>query len=126
MEDPGYSPARTLFEIAGANVVPVSIDEEGLKVGELERSVPAAKLVYVTPSSQFPIGVNMLAALHCTGRVGDPERGGNPRRRLQRGVSLLRAAVSGSARPRSARTGSIEEQKRQGVPLGHAPSRNAK
>ena len=59
MEDPGYTPARILFELAGAEIVSVPVDDEGLDVAKLDRTVPAAKLVYVTPSSQFPLGMTM-------------------------------------------------------------------
>ena len=59
MEDPGYSPARILFELAGARVVSIPVDAEGLDVALLDETVPAAKLVYVTPSSQFPLGMTL-------------------------------------------------------------------
>ncbi|WP_314148579.1 PLP-dependent aminotransferase family protein, partial [uncultured Leifsonia sp.] len=52
VEDPGYPPVRQLFELLGARVVPVPVDEHGLRVDLL----PAARLVYVTPSHQFPLG----------------------------------------------------------------------
>jgi GntR family transcriptional regulator/MocR family aminotransferase len=56
VEDPGYPPARRAFEAAGAEVVPVPVDDHGLDVSRL----PAmAKLVYVTPAHQFPVGVRM-------------------------------------------------------------------
>ncbi|MEN0086002.1 MAG: PLP-dependent aminotransferase family protein, partial [Leifsonia sp.] len=52
IEDPGYPPVRQLFETFGARVVPVPVDERGLRVDLL----PPARLVYVTPSHQFPLG----------------------------------------------------------------------
>ncbi|WP_308220458.1 MocR-like pyridoxine biosynthesis transcription factor PdxR [Leifsonia shinshuensis] len=52
VEDPGYPPVRQLLERLGARVVPVPVDEHGLRVDLL----PAARLVYVTPSHQFPLG----------------------------------------------------------------------
>lgn len=52
IEDPGYPPVRQLFETVGARVVPVPVDERGLRVDLL----PPARLVYVTPSHQFPLG----------------------------------------------------------------------
>ncbi|WP_374007138.1 PLP-dependent aminotransferase family protein [Leifsonia sp. LS-T14] len=52
VEDPGYPPVRQLFEMTGARVVPVPVDEYGLRVDLL----PPARLVYVTPSHQFPLG----------------------------------------------------------------------
>ncbi|MBL0885151.1 MocR-like pyridoxine biosynthesis transcription factor PdxR [Myceligenerans indicum] len=54
VEDPGYPEARDLFALHGAHVVPVPVDGEGLVVSEL----PArARLVYTTPSHQFPVGM---------------------------------------------------------------------
>ncbi len=59
MEDPGYAPARILFELAGARVVANPVDDEGLEVACLDTAPEAAKLVYVTPSAQFPLGMTM-------------------------------------------------------------------
>ncbi|TFW17685.1 PLP-dependent aminotransferase family protein [Massilia arenosa] len=59
VEDPGYVPARAAFGAAGARVVPVPVDGEGLIV---ERLPAHAKVVYVTPSHQFPTGVVMSMA----------------------------------------------------------------
>lgn len=72
IEDPGYLPARRLFESLGARVVPVPVDNEGLQVESLPRE---AGLVYVTPSHQFPLGMPMslarrLALLEWSGRTG--------------------------------------------------------
>jgi GntR family transcriptional regulator/MocR family aminotransferase len=54
MEDPGYPEARGLFALHGARVVPVPVDAEGLVVDQ----IPAeARLVYTTPSHQFPLGM---------------------------------------------------------------------
>jgi GntR family transcriptional regulator / MocR family aminotransferase len=56
VEEPGYPPARDVFAAHGARVVGVPVDGEGLVVSRLPR---AARLVYVTPSHQFPLGVAM-------------------------------------------------------------------
>lgn len=56
VEDPGYLPARQLFRSLGARLAPVPVDDEGLIVDKLP---PQARLVYVTPSHQFPLGVPM-------------------------------------------------------------------
>jgi GntR family transcriptional regulator / MocR family aminotransferase len=56
MEEPGYPAVRRAFEAARATVVGVPVDEQGLVVDQL----PArAKVVYVTPAHQFPLGVRM-------------------------------------------------------------------
>lgn len=56
VEEPGYSPARLLFRTLGARVIGVPVDGEGLMVSAIPK---AARLVYVTPSHQFPLGVPM-------------------------------------------------------------------
>ncbi len=60
MEDPGYPGARNAWEQAGAEVVPVPIDEEGLRLPEAQVTKPS--LIYVTPSHQFPLGTCMSLA----------------------------------------------------------------
>jgi GntR family transcriptional regulator / MocR family aminotransferase len=59
VEDPGYPPARRALLSLGARVVPVPVDAEGLQVAQLPRGV---RLVYVTPSHQFPLGTPMSLA----------------------------------------------------------------
>ncbi|MEV0405189.1 PLP-dependent aminotransferase family protein [Actinoallomurus sp. NPDC050550] len=58
VEEPGYPPARRLFTAAGARVTGVPVDEEGIDVTALPAD---ARLVYVTPSHQFPLGTPMSA-----------------------------------------------------------------
>ncbi|WP_245319702.1 PLP-dependent aminotransferase family protein [Bradyrhizobium sp. LMTR 3] len=56
MEDPGYRPLKELLKALGARVIGVPVDREGLAV----EALPAeARVVYVTPSHQFPLGVAM-------------------------------------------------------------------
>lgn len=59
LEEPGYLGARAALESAGANVVPVPVDADGLTVEAGITLAPAARLAYVTPSHQYPIGVTM-------------------------------------------------------------------
>ena len=75
IEDPGYAGARAALAGAGARVVGVPVDDEGMDVGAGERAHPEARLVYVTPSHQFPLGTIMsasrrLALLTWARRVG--------------------------------------------------------
>ena len=56
LEDPGYPPMRVAFAAAGAKLVPVGIDEEGLIIEQLPSDV---RVICVTPSHQFPLGVTM-------------------------------------------------------------------
>ncbi len=75
LENPGYLSAKRIFSSSGARLVPVAVDAEGLKIDgpdglsnlsarashqSLNRDEnPAPKLVYVTPSHQFPTGALM-------------------------------------------------------------------
>ncbi|AOI95348.1 MocR-like pyridoxine biosynthesis transcription factor PdxR [Burkholderia sp. LA-2-3-30-S1-D2] len=56
VENPGYPPARAAFASLGATVIGVPVDAHGLIV---ERLPDDARLVYVTPSHQFPLGMPM-------------------------------------------------------------------
>jgi GntR family transcriptional regulator/MocR family aminotransferase len=56
VEEPGYPPARLLFHSLGARVVGIPVDDEGLDVAAIPKAV---RLVYVTPSHQFPLGMPM-------------------------------------------------------------------
>ncbi|RVX46126.1 GntR family transcriptional regulator [Nonomuraea polychroma] len=59
VEEPGYPPARLLFRSLGARVAGVPVDAEGIDV----QAIPnAARIVYVTPSHQFPLGTPMSMA----------------------------------------------------------------
>ena len=75
VEDPGYVGARAALSGAGARLVPVPVDEEGLNVAAGEGAAPDARLVCVTPSHQYPLGVTMslprrLALLEWANRSG--------------------------------------------------------
>ncbi|MCY1291867.1 HTH-type transcriptional regulatory protein GabR [compost metagenome] len=59
VEDPGYPPARQLFAAQGAEVIGVPVDAEGICV---EAIPDHARLIYVTPSHQFPLGMAMSQA----------------------------------------------------------------
>jgi GntR family transcriptional regulator/MocR family aminotransferase len=56
IEDPGYPPMRVAFAAAGAKLVPVGVDAEGLIVDQLP---PDTGVICVCPSHQFPLGVAM-------------------------------------------------------------------
>ena len=62
MENPGYAGARAALAGAGARVIDVPVDEEGMDVRAGERAAPEARLAYVTPSHQFPLGTIMSAS----------------------------------------------------------------
>lgn len=62
IEDPGYVGGRNALLAAGAKLVPVPVDAEGLDVARGIRRSRKAKLAYVTPSHQYPLGVTMSLA----------------------------------------------------------------
>jgi GntR family transcriptional regulator/MocR family aminotransferase len=62
LEDPGYIGARDIFAATGARVVPVPIDDEGFDLQTARKRSQKARLIYVTPSHQFPLGVTMSLA----------------------------------------------------------------
>lgn len=57
MEDPGYIGARSTLQAAGMKVIPITVGKDGLRVELLSKKQVKGKLVYVTPSHQFPLGV---------------------------------------------------------------------
>ena len=59
IEDPGYPGARAALLGAGGRLQPLPVDAEGLDVAAGEKRRPHAKLAYVTPSFQYPLGVTL-------------------------------------------------------------------
>lgn len=57
IENPGYIGAKKAFEVQGANLVPLPVDNAGMIVDKLKEQGNNLKLIYVTPSHQFPTGV---------------------------------------------------------------------
>jgi GntR family transcriptional regulator/MocR family aminotransferase len=62
VEDPGYPGAWVSLEGAGAHLISVPVDANGMQVAQGRMLAPGARLAYVTPSHQFPVGVNMSLA----------------------------------------------------------------
>jgi GntR family transcriptional regulator/MocR family aminotransferase len=56
VEDPGFRPPWRLLQTLGAKVTGVPVDDQGLVV---EAIPPGTRLVYVTPTHQFPLGMSM-------------------------------------------------------------------
>lgn len=59
VEEPGFIEARFALTAAGAKLVPIPVDDKGLVVSEGIRRAPRAKLIVVTPSHQYPLGISM-------------------------------------------------------------------
>ncbi|WP_438382947.1 PLP-dependent aminotransferase family protein [Asaia sp. BMEF1] len=56
MEDPGYVGAKASFLAGGATLCPVPVDSDGMQVEALPQE---ARLIYITPSNQYPLGGRM-------------------------------------------------------------------
>lgn len=61
VENPGYRAAGHALAIAGAQLCGVAVDDEGLNTAALEQ-VEGCRLVYLTPSHQYPTGVTLSLA----------------------------------------------------------------
>jgi GntR family transcriptional regulator/MocR family aminotransferase len=62
VEEPGYAGARDALAMAGARLVPVPVDGEGLDVAAGIRAAARARAALVTPSHQYPLGATMSAS----------------------------------------------------------------
>lgn len=59
VEEPGYRGINAALRAAGAAVCPVAVDEEGMRVADGAQDWPQARLAYVTPTHQLPLGMTM-------------------------------------------------------------------
>lgn len=62
VEEPGYLGAKGALTAAGARLIPVPVDSDGLKVETGMNQAPYARLAYISPSHQYPLGVTMSLA----------------------------------------------------------------
>jgi GntR family transcriptional regulator / MocR family aminotransferase len=75
IEGPGYWGARAALKCAGARLIPVPVDAEGMNIEAGINRCSDPRLIYVTPSHQYPLGVTMslsrrLALLKLATEVG--------------------------------------------------------
>jgi GntR family transcriptional regulator / MocR family aminotransferase len=59
VEDPCFFGVSAMFKALAAEIIPVPVDMNGLSVTEGQKRCDRAKLAYVTPAHQFPLGVTM-------------------------------------------------------------------
>lgn len=59
VEDPSYLGAEAILRANGAKILPVSVDEKGMRISEGIRKAPHARVAYVTPANQFPLCVSL-------------------------------------------------------------------
>lgn len=62
VEDPCYRAAFDILTVAGAHVVPVPVDRHGLAIAAAPSDAKPPRLVYTTPSRQYPLGMAMPLA----------------------------------------------------------------
>jgi GntR family transcriptional regulator/MocR family aminotransferase len=62
IEDPAYGASVRALAALGAKLAPIPVDVAGLVVSEGVRTAPHAKVAYVTPSHQYPLGVTLSMA----------------------------------------------------------------
>lgn len=62
VEDPGYPAARTAFQLAGLRLHGVAVDDAGLAPTPADWQAHPPRLVFVTPSHQFPTGAVLTLA----------------------------------------------------------------
>ena len=64
VESFGYAPAWEAFRAAGAELIPVPVDEEGVRIDELKKQLMEGPIrgIYVTPHHQYPTTVVMTAS----------------------------------------------------------------
>lgn len=75
VEDPGYRGAQIAMFEGGLNVVPKRIDAEGLVVADNDWSPRPPRLIYTTPSHQYPLG-SVLSASRRLALLGAAKRSG--------------------------------------------------
>lgn len=61
IEDPTEIRVRTTLQLAGATLVPVPVDDQGLDVEAAIARAPGARLAFVSPSEQWPLGTALSA-----------------------------------------------------------------
>ena len=62
MEEPGYRGVRATLAAAGCRAVPVPVDGEGLSVTSGARLALRPRLICISPSHQYPLGITMSLA----------------------------------------------------------------
>lgn len=62
VEEPGYIGARSVFSAAGARVIPVPLDGEGMSVEAGRKIEPHPRVIYISPSRHYPLGITMTSS----------------------------------------------------------------
>lgn len=65
-EEPGYPAARHILQARGAHIMPVPLDDDGMRVDHLPHGALAPPLVYTTPSHQYPLATRLSVSRRIT------------------------------------------------------------
>ena len=57
IEDPSYWGLRNILALNGLNILPMAVDQQGMR--PLSDAAPAPRLIFVTPSHQYPLGAHL-------------------------------------------------------------------
>ena len=58
IEDPCYQQTRRVLTLADARIIPKPLDDQGIVIARSPKE-PFPKLIYITPSHEFPLGMTM-------------------------------------------------------------------
>ncbi|MDC1504602.1 PLP-dependent aminotransferase family protein [Winogradskyella sp.] len=59
LENPVFPNVYSVFKSSQANLIPIAIDEEGIDLKQIKVLKTKAKLIHLTPSNQYPLGIKM-------------------------------------------------------------------
>jgi GntR family transcriptional regulator / MocR family aminotransferase len=59
MEEPGWHIAQAMLESQGLDVCPAKVDDQGINIDEANAQFVPPKIIYVTPSYQYPMGCTL-------------------------------------------------------------------
>ena len=108
---PGYTGARGALAAASATVISVPVDAGGMVVERAQ--TPGARLAYVTPSCQFPLGVAMSLERRHDCSNGRAARGHGSWKTTTTAISAIAPAAAMPARARSRRAGDLSRHVQQ-------------
>lgn len=59
LENPVFPNVHSVFKSSEANLLPIDLDEYGIDITQLNQLKEQPKLIHVTPSNQYPMGIKM-------------------------------------------------------------------
>ncbi|MCB0028232.1 MAG: PLP-dependent aminotransferase family protein, partial [Anaerolineales bacterium] len=59
VEEPGYNGATMAIRASSGRIIPLPVDDEGMSIQLAGPKAPGARVAFVTPSHQFPLGITM-------------------------------------------------------------------